>query len=230
MNEIKTSTYFGVIPASVRYDKSLPANAKLLYSELTCLANKEGYCYASNNYFATLYDVDSSTVSKWINKLSKEGYVTLEYIHNGSEVKERRIYIAESTSKVLKKINTTNDKVLKKEQEGVEKSPKGYCKKTKDNNTSNNNTSDNNNIGTSKKFHKPTLEEVKEYIHKNNYSVDAERFIDYYKSNGWKVGKNPMKDWKACVRTWNKNTFGYTKKQNAMQMQDHPEDLGEILF
>ena len=102
-----------------------------------------------------------------------------------------------------------------------------HLKKNTRKNTDNNL---NNNIGTSKKFQKPTLEEVKEYIQKNNYDVDAERFIDYYESNGWKVGKNPMKDWNACVRTWNKNTFGYTKKQNAMQMQDHPDDLGEILF
>lgn len=82
-----------------------------------------------------------------------------------------------------------------------------------------------------KKFTKPTLEDVKAYVRENKYSVDAERFIDYYESNGWKVGKNSMKDWKACVRTWNKNStrFGY-KKKNAMYEQDHPDDVGEILF
>ena len=51
---------------------------------------------------------------------------------------------------------------------------------------------------------RPTVEDVQEYISMNNYAVNAERFVDYYESNGWKVGRNPMKDWKACVRTWHK--------------------------
>lgn len=56
------------------------------------------------------------------------------------------------------------------------------------------------------RFVKPTLEEVAEYISSRNTNVDANRFWNYYESNGWKVGKNPMKDWKACVRTWERNS------------------------
>jgi len=52
------------------------------------------------------------------------------------------------------------------------------------------------------KFTKPTLEEVEAYCRERNNNVDAQRFIDYYTANGWKVGRNPMKDWKATVRTW----------------------------
>ena len=51
-------------------------------------------------------------------------------------------------------------------------------------------------------FKKPTLEEVEAYCRERNNNVDAQRFIDYYTANGWKVGRNPMKDWKATVRTW----------------------------
>lgn len=57
----------------------------------------------------------------------------------------------------------------------------------------------------SKRFKAPTVEEVRAYILEKGYSVDAESFIDYYTSKGWVVGKSPMKDWKAAVRTWNKN-------------------------
>ena len=53
-------------------------------------------------------------------------------------------------------------------------------------------------------FQKPTLEEVKSYCKERNNNVDAERFIAYYESNGWKVGRNPMKDWKMAVITWEK--------------------------
>ena len=55
-----------------------------------------------------------------------------------------------------------------------------------------------------KRFSPPTLEEVKDYCFERGNQVDAEQFIDFYSSKGWMVGKNPMKDWKACVRTWEK--------------------------
>lgn len=57
----------------------------------------------------------------------------------------------------------------------------------------------------SKKFVKPNLQEVQEYCTSRHNSVDAAKFVDYYDSVGWKVGKNPMKDWKAAVRTWERN-------------------------
>lgn len=53
---------------------------------------------------------------------------------------------------------------------------------------------------------RPSLDEVKAYCLERGNSVDPQRWFDYYTSNGWKVGKNPMKDWKACVRTWERNT------------------------
>lgn len=53
------------------------------------------------------------------------------------------------------------------------------------------------------RFKKPTIEELQTYINENNYVVNADIFFDYYESNGWKVGRNAMKDWKATVRQWN---------------------------
>lgn len=52
------------------------------------------------------------------------------------------------------------------------------------------------------RFRRPTVDEVRAYCQERHNSVDAEQFIDYYESTGWRVGRNPMKDWKACVRTW----------------------------
>jgi hypothetical protein len=65
-----------------------------------------------------------------------------------------------------------------------------------------------------KRFAKPTIEEVVDYCNERQNDVDAEKFYDYYSSNGWKVGKNAMKDWKASVRTWEKNT---TQQQKVSQ-------------
>lgn len=60
------------------------------------------------------------------------------------------------------------------------------------------------NIKERNRFTPPTLEEVKEYCNERHNKVDAERFIDFYSAKGWMVGKNKMKDWKACIRTWEK--------------------------
>ena len=61
------------------------------------------------------------------------------------------------------------------------------------------------------KFSPPTLEEVQTYCKEKGYAIDPGRFVDYYTSNGWRVGKNPMKDWKAAVRSWN----GKEQQQNG---------------
>ena len=66
----------------------------------------------------------------------------------------------------------------------------------------------------SKKFVKPTVDEVKEYCKERNNTVDAETFIDFYESKDWYVGKNKMKDWKAAVRTWERSR---TNKQQSNQ-------------
>ena len=57
-------------------------------------------------------------------------------------------------------------------------------------------------------FHAPTVEEVRAYCAERHNAVDPERFVDYYESNGWHVGKNPMKDWQAAVRTWERGDNG----------------------
>ena len=68
------------------------------------------------------------------------------------------------------------------------------------------------------RFQKPTLEEVTEYCRTRNNSIDPEEFFAFYESKGWMVGKNPMKDWKAAVITWEKSA----KKKSSTQRQYQP--------
>lgn len=79
--------------------------------------------------------------------------------------------------------------------------------------------------------HHPTLEEVKAYCSERKNKVDPERWYDYYTSNGWKVGKNPMKDWKAAVRTWErgeaKTYKGRPKSQTFFNYEEKPYDPEE---
>lgn len=58
-----------------------------------------------------------------------------------------------------------------------------------------------------KRFEKPSISDIKQYCIERNNNVNAEQFYDYYESNGWKVGKNSMKDWKAAVRTWERSEY-----------------------
>ena len=66
------------------------------------------------------------------------------------------------------------------------------------------------------RFVVPTIEEIQSYCSERNNSVDAQRFYDYYTANGWKVGKNAMKDWKAAVRTWERNGYSNTTNQSEV--------------
>jgi len=67
------------------------------------------------------------------------------------------------------------------------------------------------------RFVPPSLDEVKAYCLERKNNVDPQKFVDYYSSNGWKVGKNKMVDWKACVRTWERNDYGKPIGQNKPQ-------------
>lgn len=78
-----------------------------------------------------------------------------------------------------------------------------------------------------KRFEKPTLSQITQYCLERNNNVNAEQFYDYYESNGWKVGKNSMKDWKACVRTWERNGYDkpIKKKNNKHDALNDMRDL-----
>ena len=95
MDNINKS-YYAIIPANVRYDEDLTANAKLLYGEITALCNEKGYCWASNNYFAELYKTSNRTVSRWVSQLVDKGFIRIEIIYkkNTKEVQERRLYLS----------------------------------------------------------------------------------------------------------------------------------------
>ena len=68
----------------------------------------------------------------------------------------------------------------------------------------------------------PTEDEVALYCIERRNHVNAQKFVDYYSSNGWKVGRNPMKDWKAAVRTWEKSEITEKDYQREMEYSDLP--------
>ena len=94
MNEENPIGYYAVISSPVLFNENLKPNEKLLYAVITVLANKEGYCFASNNYLADLFNSKPHTISNWISHLSKLNFVHVELIRSdNNEIIQRRIYI-----------------------------------------------------------------------------------------------------------------------------------------
>ncbi len=78
VNEENPIGYYAVIPSTILFNENLKPNEKLLYAEITILANKECYCFASNNYLAELFNSKPHTISNWISHLSKLNFVHVE--------------------------------------------------------------------------------------------------------------------------------------------------------
>ncbi len=163
--------YYGILPANVRYDKRLKPMEKILYSEITALANTQGFCFASNSYFGKLYEVHKNTVGIWINNLVECGYLKVKMIYKegSKEVLERRLYIVDlkevslsTSTPINEKIDTLSTKSLTPYQQ-----KNGYPineiiedNTTRDNIINENNTS--NNTTTKDKVNKIEQEEVTE--------------------------------------------------------------------
>lgn len=89
---VKRSNWDSLLPAAVRYDSRLKGDAKVLYSEILLLSNKAGYCYATDQHLAALFDAGQRTAARHIAELKKYGYIKIETKRQGVTVTQRRIY------------------------------------------------------------------------------------------------------------------------------------------
>ena len=169
MKENNNPNYFGILPANVRYDKKLKPMEKILYTEITALSNSKGYCYATNSYFANLYDVHKNTAGTWINNLEKLGYIKSKIIYEigTKNVKERQLFIV---TPINEKIDTYQQKDCDPINEKID-TP--INEKIEDNNTRYNNTRYNN-INEYKKKETQNIH-VKNNITRKNIYI-SERF------------------------------------------------------
>ncbi|HCM22823.1 MAG TPA: hypothetical protein DHW78_00650 [Ruminococcaceae bacterium] len=112
MANSKKRSYYAIIPANVRYDNNLSANAKLLYGEITALCNDKGYCWASNQYFANLYGVSPRSIVRWISSLEQGGYIYSTEVYE-NHISYRQISLNTPRQKCLphdKNVYTPHDK------------------------------------------------------------------------------------------------------------------------
>tara|TARA_B110000285_G_C15059774_1_gene581693 strand:+ start:423 stop:1025 length:603 start_codon:yes stop_codon:yes gene_type:complete len=116
--------YYAIIPANVRYSDLKP-NAKLMYGEITALSNKYGFCFASNKYFAELYNVNKNTVSSWLSDLKNYGFIVINIERDSNkQIIKRCIGITKNTNSPIHEkmkgistsINTTSNNISIKEK------------------------------------------------------------------------------------------------------------------
>ena len=283
---MKQPTYHTILPPQVRFDTKLLANAKLLYGEIKALCDQQGYCWASNHYFARLYSVEKKAVSRWIAQLEEQQHVCLAI--SKSQGNQRKIYLtdyllkspdyppkgkaltsqkgrgtpspedryppkkeSQSPSLLIDKYIDNNDRidtmssqkgivnwedrqealasVMEREPEAKEvlapHPPGGAPPPAPKSETMQTTSQIPGKEGISAQpFIPPTLPEVEAYMRTQSklcttYQIakeQAQRFVNHYQSNGWRVGRNPMQDWQAAANNWllNMNTFHSPKPKH----------------
>ena len=185
------------IPRKVWLDDRLNMLEKGILTEVDSLDMSESGCFASNKFLADFCQCSETKVSTAISKLIELGYLYVKSFDG-------------------------RQRILKSRLSNFERQTFQNCEADlqtlKDNNTytkPSNKTDDFIEGGKRKRFTPPTVEEVKAYCQERQNGVDAQKFVDYYTSNGWLVGKNKMRDWKAAVRTWERNEYGSKGKTDG---------------
>ena len=201
MSTKEIPNYYAIITAEVRYDNSLSSSEKLFYGEISALSSKTGECWASNSYFAKLYDVSPSTISAWVGKLEKAGYIDVRYEKEGKQITKRIM-------RVGIRIGGQNiDRgVVNKSNRGGQKTEQGWSENLKENNINSNNIKENNiNANTTEAGWDKDFLENKVLDILTDYDIHPEdrRFINAledYKEVGNFNGISKIMDWDDSQR------------------------------
>ena len=180
--------------------------------EIDSLDQGEKGCYASNEHLAEFCQCSKTKVSTAISKLIECGYV---YIQNfDGRKRELKSRLSNSERQSIKICNAD-----------IQNLKESNTYRNTDNNTVSNNIGENNNTQKKKeRFKAPTVDEVQEYCAERGNNIDAQHFIDYYSARGWMLGKNHIKDWKACIRTWERNDSFKPQKHNEQPEKKYDQN------
>ncbi|HCV8087856.1 helix-turn-helix domain-containing protein [Staphylococcus aureus] len=215
-------SYYSIITANVRYDNRLTDSEKLLFAEITSLSNKYGYCTASNGYFATLYNVVKETISRRISNLTKFGYLKIEIIKEGNEVKQRKMYpLTQSSIPIDAKINTPIDNSVNTPIDA----------NVKENNTSINitrlnNTSINNNSATDV-THEQFEEWWKLYDRKKDKKISFTKFKSCLKKHSFEQIMQGTREYLKTITDKQYQKYPKTFLNNESYMNDYSEEIKE---
>lgn len=186
------SQFYTTIIHPVRKQLNLSCNEYCVLDTIMRMQNNESnWCYMSRETMAKDLDLSKQSILNIINKLIDLGLLT------------RNVSTKHLRVTVLFQEQINNYKNFTDGKETLVEQSKNFTENGKktlpNNNTNNNNT-----------FIRPTAELVTEYSKSLGFTLDGNHFIDHYEARGWMIGKNKMKDWKAAVRTWKRNSSNFT--------------------
>jgi len=193
MNENNKKGY-SICPHSWALDKEIRNELGLLLI-ITSLCQKEGYCYASNKYFAELFGELEPNISRKLKKLEAKKYIEIVYEKRGFEITKRQIRL----SKMIMVDYQIRQSTIIKNDNGT------IIKNDKENIISNNNINNNKRESEERKNTHPSFSEVQDYIKQKELNVNPKQFYDYFEAGDWKdKNGNEVLNWKQKLLTWNR--------------------------
>lgn len=211
----KTSDYTVMSNIHLK-EKEMSLKAKGLMSVILSLP--ESWDYSVSGLVAICKE-EESAINSTLKELKEFGYLRVDKLLP-NETKSGRIEYIYNIFETPQKQEPKKQGV---ENQGVEIQGVENQVQYNTNKLSTNLLSTYNNIECTH-FKKPTLEEVEEYCNERQNNIDPQRFIDYYTANGWKVGRNSMKDWKAAVRTWERSNNDKPAKKKTQGIIDEMQE------
>lgn len=179
----------------------LNGNDLLVYALINSYSQKgNGVYYGGISFLCEVCGVSRATAMRTLQSLIERGLLTKnETYHNGVK------YVSyQACLKMRQEVSNCD-------MGGINMRPNIESKYINDNTLSNRKTAT--------RFQKPSVDEVRQYCFERGNGIDPETFIDFYEARGWMIGKNPMKDWKAAVRTWEKRTQAERTRPSAPQRE-----------
>ena len=198
------------IPAEIWETRQLSWNEKVVLLEIDSFTATGRDCFISDEYIGNLVGVNERTARRILSKLISLGYV------KKTRFDGRKRYIESTlTDHIVLSARTQMS------YQGGQKCPDTY------NQITNTNLQKKEEINKEERFRKPSIREVAEYCEERRNGIDPQTFIDFYESKGWKVGKTPMKDWRAAIRTWESKRRNEPHPRNAPSPNEatHKETL-----
>ena len=226
-NEEQKRSKISIINGDILSDKNLTPSEKMVYARI---------CYFELFFESPKETAEYLGLSEWAVKSAKRKLEQLGYIICVQDTGRGKQYIADINAGV----ENNNIRCVKKQHQVLEKT-------TSDVGNTNSRCLKNQYIGKnieknvgkkeemdskrqSRVFKKPSVEEVRAYCEERKNKVDAEAFVDFYESKGWLVGKTPMKDWKAAVRTWERNGYGRQTVKDEKGTLYEPKDGEDVTY
>lgn len=230
---------FIVIPSVVKLDEELPLSAQMLYGIITWKCNNHACTWATNRELGEALGVSSKRVSALLSRLEQRGHIEteIEYKDGTNEVLRRYIYPVMKSARSIhrgdpppKNKDTPpseraypspgmsipppeNEEVICNINKNKKDTP--YSPPEGDGAASDTEPVDKpapKSNALRKRFVPPDVEQVRAYCRERDNGIDPEAFVNYYASKGWVVGRSPMKDWRAAVRTWEQRRRSQRKK------------------